>query len=84
MFDGDLKLTESLAIYKHIVRKYGNKDFFGKTINEEALVDNLIFLYAEVDLLITYLFWDDQWKSKVDANKSKAKPKLVKINEFYG
>lgn len=41
-------------------------------------------MFNDIDGLLVNLFWDSEWKGKVEKNKATAKPKLLKLNEFYG
>ena len=48
------------------------------------MVDSLASIWYDIDDALVHLFWDPEWKSKIDAGKKLAVPKLKKINELYG
>ena len=39
LIEGDFKLTESIAIYKYIIKRWGNRDLLGKTLEDRARLD---------------------------------------------
>ena len=42
LIDGDFKLTESSAIQKYIIRRFGKLQLLGKSIKETALMDMIL------------------------------------------
>lgn len=48
------------------------------------MVDSLASIWYDIDHALVHLFWDPEWKSKIDGGKNLAVPKLKKINELYG
>lgn len=56
----------------------------GRTLNDEAIVDSLVSIWYDIDHSLVHLFWDPEWKSKIDESKKMAVPKLRKLNELYG
>ena len=66
--DGDVKITESMAILRHIARK-NKPDLLGKDLAEKAKFENLFFLFAN-------------WKTDLAGhcykdNHEELKPKLL-------
>ena len=84
LIDGDLKLSESSAIQRHIIRKYGKNDLFGKTLADQAWVDVIMGVYTDIRNAIGPLFWDKEWEAKFPAALEKSLPKIQKIADFYG
>lgn len=41
-------------------------------------------IWYDIDHALVHLFWDPEWKTKIDESKKMAVPKLKKINELYG
>ncbi len=83
--DGELKLTETLAILLYIPMKAKREDLNGKTIQDKGKVLMLLSYFSE--------FWEDLIKLFIDPDFEKIKnsefeesikPKLNQINKFLG
>ena len=48
LFDGDVKITESAAMFRYISNKYGSADFGGKDAKDKALVDMLFGVVGDI------------------------------------
>ncbi len=46
--DGELKITETHAILRHIARKYGSAEFNGKCVKDRANIDMVYGLVSEI------------------------------------
>ena len=71
LIDGDFKLTESLSIYSYIAKCFGKPELMGKNLQDEASVFSLMMVNYDIDHLLVSLFWDPEWKSKVEKNLEK-------------
>ena len=49
LIDGDFKLTESTAIVRYIPRKFGKPELLGKTVEDQARVDQLFAYFGELN-----------------------------------
>jgi glutathione S-transferase len=80
LIDGNLKLTESEAIARYIIKKSGKKDLLGKTIEDEALVDNVLGVIDDISTPTVQVCFNDKFneeKEKVFTDKVKAKVDAV-------
>ena len=48
LIDGDLKISESNAIYRYIANKYGPEGFYGKDAKEKATIDMIYGVVADI------------------------------------
>ena len=84
LIDGDLKLTESTAIQRYIIKKYGKTDLLGKDIKDQAWVDAILGVFGDIKSALSGLFWDKEWETKLPAAQEKAGPKVALLEAFYG
>lgn len=80
LIDGDFKLTESEAICRYIIKKYNNGELLGKTLEDQALVDNILGVINDIATTTFQLACNEKFeeeKEKVFADKVKAKIDLV-------
>ncbi len=66
LIDGDFKLTESRAINLYVVKKSGKTELLGKTLEDQARVESIIGVNADVRNMLRDLAFDPEWKSKFD------------------
>lgn len=58
LVDGDFKISESSAIPRYIINKSGKTELLGKTIHDQAKVDEFNGVLGDVRQAIGPLFWD--------------------------
>lgn len=85
LIDGHFKLTESDAINRYIPKKFGKPDLLGKTIEDQALVDNILGVIDDVSTPTVQLCFNE----KFDAEKEKIftdkiKTKLDQVYKILG
>jgi glutathione S-transferase len=55
--DGDLKISESIAIVKYICQKYNHNELLGKTLHDQATLNMLYGAYEDfLEFIIKTLF----------------------------
>lgn len=84
IIDGDFKLTESKAIHLYIIKKSGKTDLLGKGLQDEARVESIIGVLADIRSPLLPLLFDAEWKSKLNDVIIKVTPKLDDISKFIG
>ena len=84
LIDGDLKLTESSAIQRYVIKKYGKTDLLGKDIKDQAWVDAILGVFGDIRSALASLFWNKEWEAKLPAAQEKADPKIAQLQAFYG
>lgn len=47
IIDGDIKISETYAVAKHVVRRSGKTDLLGKNIQDEGTIDQLFYMVWE-------------------------------------
>lgn len=83
LIDGKLKITEADAISRYIIKKSGSSELLGKTLADEAMVDNIVSVIADVWVPVLELCFNPKFnedKAKVFADK--VKPKLELLYKF--
>lgn len=84
IIDGDFKLTESRALNLYIIKKSGKTELLGKTVEDEARVESIIGVLTDIRTTIGPLFFDPDWKSKIEGAITKLTPKLEEFAKFFG
>jgi glutathione S-transferase len=84
LIDGDFKLTESAAIAKYVIRRAGRTDLLGKTVQDEALVENVIGVVNDALKEMRSLFGNPHWETAKAEVFPKIKPKIDFLRDFVG
>ena len=79
LIDGDFKLTESSAIVKYVAKKYGKEELLGKTIEDQARVDQFLSVISEVNSAFSGALRTEGWQDKKAETFEKVKAKLVDL-----
>ena len=58
LLDGDFSLTESFAIQRYIVRRWGKDELLGKDIKDNARIESILSIFNEVVGAVKGLFWN--------------------------
>ncbi len=88
LIDGDFKLTESLSIFKYIIRRSGHYELLGKTAQDEASVNNIIGVVTDIfKEFMAIMGYGTNGEATAEAKAAvyeKVKPKLNYLKEFVG
>ncbi len=85
LVQGDFRLTESMAIANHVVRVGKREELLGKTGEDRARVEMLLFLLEDLFSLTMNLFFSPNYASdRTRIYDSKVKTKLEELNRFVG
>jgi glutathione S-transferase len=85
LISGDFKLTESLAIANYIIRKSGRPELLGKSVEDNARVEMVLFMLDEIhNPTINMFFSPNHETEKVRLFDSKIKAKIEELNKFIG
>eukprot|EP00919_Chromeraceae_sp_WS-2016_P069430 GHVR01164628.1.p1 GENE.GHVR01164628.1~~GHVR01164628.1.p1 ORF type:complete len:133 (-),score=9.83 GHVR01164628.1:323-721(-) len=84
MIHGSTKLTESEAICRYIMKKFGKKELLGKDGKDSAQIDCILGVWKDILEEIGKLFFDPEIDTKLTAALEKCKPKLDLLQKFYG
>ena len=85
LIDGDLKLTESSAIMKYLVKRSGKNELLGKNLQDEGSVESI--LGVENDILNEFrklLNVKENLEVAKAETLAKIKPKLDSLKKFVG
>ena len=74
LLDGEYNLTESTAIQKYIIRKWGNRDLLGKNAQDSARIESFLSVFNEISDAVRGLFF----------NKDHANAKGPLIEKYKG
>lgn len=83
LIDGKLKITETEAICRYIIRKSGNSELLGKNLADEGLVDNMLGVIGDITVATLEHCFNPKYveeRDKVFADK--IKPKLDLLYKF--
>jgi len=82
---GELKLTESNAIANYIVKVSGKMDLLGKTVDDTAQMEMVLFMLEDIFNPTVNMFYSPNYETeKVRLYDSKVKAKIEELNKFIG
>lgn len=84
LIDGEYNLTESTALHRYIINKWGDPNFEGKDLKDKALVDSFLSIFLEVTGEIKGLFFNKDHANAKGPLMEKYKPKLEYLQKFIG
>ena len=87
LVDGDFKLTESDAILSYIADKYGDASLQGKTVEDRAVVNQLLGVIEDVQDIIALATFQPDYKAALEKTldpAGKLLPKVAALAAFLG
>lgn len=85
LLDGKVKLTESDAIIRYIPKRAGKPELLGKTVEDEAIVNNILGVIHDVQTPTQQLTFSEKFEEdKEKVYTDKVKDKVVLLNKFLG
>merc|ERR1711935_211768 len=79
--DGDVKLTQSNAIVRHIGRKH---NLFGKNVEEASEIDMLIDTASDILAAIIKIIFSPDFDNLVGKHPEAMEPKLQQLSDYLG
>ena len=77
LIDGKLKITETEAICRYIVKRSGNLQLLGKNLADEAMVDTMTGVIGDITTSILEICFNPKFnEEKAKVFSDKVKPKL--------
>lgn len=84
LIDGEFSLTESSAIQRYIIQRWGNKELLGKDANDQARVESFLSIFNEISWAVRVLYFNKDHETVKVGVMEKYFPKLNDINNFIG
>lgn len=84
LIDGDYNITESTAIQRYIIGRWGKTDLLGKNIQDNANVESILSVFTEISSAIKGLFFNPEHEAAKGPILEKYKVKLDQLNTFAG
>ncbi len=84
LVDGEYNLTESSAIQRYIIRKWGKAELLGKDAKDNAQVESFLSIFLEVSGAVKGLFFNKDHETARVPLLEKYKPKLDQLDKFVG
>lgn len=81
---GEYNLTESAAIQRYIIEKWGNKELLGKTIQDTAKLEAFLSIFNEAAGAVRGLFFNKEHETAKVGVIEKYLPKFEELNKFVG
>jgi glutathione S-transferase len=76
LIDGDIKITESLAILKYLARKY-REELLGKNLEDYSLIETWLGVISDIQAAYFPLFSNLNWKKDLEGVWNKINDKLI-------
>lgn len=80
LIDGDFKLSESTAIIRYIPKKFGKPELLGKTVEDEARVNQILGVITDVQNTLSTALRAEGFQDKKAETYEKVSAKLVDLN----
>jgi glutathione S-transferase len=84
LIDGEYSITETAAILRYIIEKWGNKELLGKDIHDSARLDSFLSIFNEVMGAIRGLYFNKDYETAKAGVLEKFLPKLQLLNSNIG
>ena len=81
LIDGDFKLSESSAILRYLPKRFGKTDLLGKTIEDQARVDQILGVMGDIHNAISGGMKEEGWEQKRAEVYGKGKDKLNELEK---
>ena len=81
--DGDLKISETIAIYEYIALKY-KPELLGETVQEKAIIKQVGLILHEMRVFINMTFYNPDYQNLIDPNLNASKDEFAKLAKFLG
>ena len=76
LFDGDYEVTESAAVQRYIINRWGKTELLGKNIQDNARIESYLSLFNEIAGAVKGLFFDKDHEKSKGAVIEKYRPRL--------
>lgn len=84
LIDGDYNVTESTAVQRYIIRRWGKTELLGKNIHDNALVESFLSVFTEIAGEVRRLFFNKEYETAKVGVIEKYAAKLEQLNKFVG
>lgn len=84
LIDGEYSLTESTAIQRYIIQKWGEPELAGKNAQDNAKLEAFLSIFTEFTGAVTGLFFDKDHATAKGPLFEKHKDKLEQLASFVG
>jgi glutathione S-transferase len=84
LIDGDYSITESTAVQRYIIRRWGKTELLGKNIHDSALVESFLSVFTEIASAVRGLFFNKDYENAKGGVIEKYTAKLEQLNKFVG
>jgi glutathione S-transferase len=82
--DGEFNITESSAIQRYIIDRWGKSELLGRTIQDNAKLESFLSIFTEFAGAVKGLFFNKDWETAKAAVIEKYRPKLQQLEKFVG
>ncbi|XP_031505747.1 uncharacterized protein LOC116268063 [Nymphaea colorata] len=84
LVDGEYNITESGAIQRYIIDRWGPAELLGKDAKEKAKLESFLSIFTEIAGAAKGLFFNKEWETAKTAVIEKYRPKLEQLDKFVG
>ena len=83
LLEGNLKVTESMAVYRYIINRSDKKDLMGKNLQDQGKVDNLTGVFEDIQKAIFGLIFSENYEQEKQKVLEQVKGKFGLVQKFY-
>lgn len=84
LIDGEFNITESAAINRYIIKRWGQSELLGKDLQDNARIESFLSILTEISAAIRGLFFNKDHETARAEVLKKYAAKLDELNKYVG
>jgi glutathione S-transferase len=84
LIDGEFDISESGAIHRYIIKRWGHPELLGKNIQDNARLESFLSVFSEIGQAVRGLFFNKEHETARAELLQKYGPKLEQLDKYVG
>ena len=80
----DFNMSESIAIEKFIVQKWGKPEYLGKNLQDNTKLEVFMSVFSEIDSAVRFMHFNKEHEKEKVALLEKYRDKLAQLDQMVG